>query len=181
MISQSLWLLMGVANDAESFAYDNMLNGIYSYDIAKKKTTLLTKMDHIDDITLLNGDGYYSSKEGYFVFDKKSGETKKLPIDIDENTTQYGLLRKAGDSLYIAFLSEDSDKVIYYCFENDKKKELMSLPVEKSFSIASICGQSVYVKYTNDKGKLCLGVISLDELNKGVFEPKELRCFDDEE
>lgn len=171
----------GVANDAESFAYDNMLNGIYSYDIAKKKTTLLTKMDHIDDITLLNGDGYYSSKEGYFVFDKKSGETKKLPIDIDENTTQYGLLRKAGDSLYIAFLSEDSDKVIYYCFENDKKKELMSLPVEKSFSIASICGQSVYVKYTNDKGKLCLGVISLDELNKGVFEPKELRCFDDEE
>lgn len=33
----------------------------------------------------------------------------------------------------------------------------------------------------NDNGKLCLGVISLDELNKGVFEPKELRCFDDEE
>mgnify|MGYP000240694248 FL=1 len=71
--------------------------------------------------------------------------------------------------------------MVYYRFENDKKKELMSLPVEKSFSIASICGQSVYVTYTSDNGKLCLGVISLDELNKGVFEPKELRCFDDEE
>lgn len=52
---------------------------------------------------------------------------------------------------------------------------------EKAFGIASICGQSVYVTYTNDNGKFCLGVISLDELNKGVFEPKELRSFDDEE
>ena len=36
--------------------------------------------------------------------------------------------------------------------------------------------------YTDDERQSCaLGVISLDELNKGVFEPKELRCFDDEE
>lgn len=171
----------GASDDAESFAYDNMLNGIYQYDIADEKTICLTEIDHINDLRLLDGDGYYSSKDGYFVFDKKSGETKTLPIDIDENTTQYGSLRKAGDSLYIAFSKENSGEVVYYRFENDKKKELMSLPVEKSFSIASICGQSVYVTYTSDNGKLCLGVISLDELNKGVFEPKELRCFDDEE
>lgn len=69
----------------------------------------------------------------------------------------------------------------YYRLKDDKSEELMKLSTEKAFGIASICGQSVYVTYTNDNGKLCLGVISLDELNKGVFEPKELRCFDDEE
>ena len=50
-----------------------------------------------------------------------------------------------------------------------------------SYTHLDVYKRQVYVTYTNDNGKLCLGVISLDELNKGVFEPKELRCFDDEE
>ena len=65
----------GASDDAESFAYDNMLNGIYQYDIADEKTTCLTEIDHINDLSLLDGDGYYSSKDGYFVF----AEESKLP------------------------------------------------------------------------------------------------------
>ena len=170
----------GASDDAESFAYDNMLNGIYQYDIADEKTTCLTEIDHINDLRLLDGDGYYSSKDGYFVFDTESRQTRQLPIDAD-GKTQYGPLKKSGDFLYYALSEEKSDEVTYYRLKDDKSEELMKLSTEKAFSIASICGQSVYVTYTNDNGKLCLGVISLDELNKGVFEPKELRCFDDEE
>ena len=170
----------GASDDAESFAYDNMLNGIYQYDIADEKTTCLTEIDHINDLRLLDGDGYYSSKDGYFVFDTESRQTRQLPIDAD-GKTQYGPLKKSGDFLYYALSEEKSDEVTYYRLKDDKSEELMKLSTEKAFGIASICGQSVYVTYTNDNGKFCLGVISLDELNKGVFEPKELRCFDDEE
>lgn len=170
----------GATADAESFAYDNMLNGIYQYDIADEKTTCLTEIDHINNLRLLDGDGYYSSKDGYFVFDTESRQTRQLPIDAD-GKTQYGPLKKSGDFLYYALSEENSDEVTYYRLKDDKSEELMKLSTEKAFGIENICGQSVYVTYTNDNGKLCLGVISLDELNKGVFEPKELRCFDDEE
>lgn len=86
----------GASDDAESFAYDNMLNGIYQYDIADEKTTCLTEIDHINDLSLLDGDGYYSSKDGYFVFDTESRQTRQLPIDAD-GKTQYGPLKKSGD------------------------------------------------------------------------------------
>ena len=90
-----------------------MLNGIYQYDIADEKTTSLTEIDHINDLRLLDGDGYYSSKDGYFVFDTESRQTRQLPIDAD-GKTQYGQLKKSGDFLYYALSEEKSDDVTLY-------------------------------------------------------------------
>lgn len=169
----------GAAADAESFAYDNMLHDIYRYDISEKKTELLTEIDHINDLTLLDGDGYYSSKDGYFVFDTESRQTRQLPIDAD-GKTQYGSLKKSGDFLYYALSEENSDEVTYYRLKDDKSEELMKLSTEKAFGIENICGQSVYVNYTDDEGEFSLGVISLDNLNKGNFNPRKLRCYNEE-
>lgn len=170
----------GATDDAESFAYDNMLNGIYRYDIADEKTTCLTEIDHINNLRLLDGDGYYSSKDGYFVFDTESRQTRQLPIDAD-GKTQYGPLKKSGDFLYYALSEENSDEVTYYRLKDDKSEELMKLSTEKAFGIENICGQSVYVNYTDDEGEFSLGVISLDDLNKGNFNPRKLRCYNEEE
>ena len=169
----------GATADAESFAYDNMLNGIYQYDIADEKTTCLTEIDHINNLRLLDGDGYYSSKDGYFVFDTESRQTRQLPIDAD-GKTQYGPLKKSGDFLYYALSEENSDEVTYYRLKDDKSEELMKLSTEKAFGIENICGQSVYVNYTDDEGEFSLGVISLDNLNKGNFNPRKLRCYNEE-
>lgn len=169
----------GASDDAESFAYDNMLHDIYRYDISEKKTELLTEIDHINDLTLLDGDGYYSSKDGYFVFDTESRQTRQLPIDAD-GKTQYGSLKKSGDFLYYALSEENSDEVTYYRLKDDKNEELMKLSTEKAFGIENICGQSVYVNYTDDEGEFSLGVLSLDDLNKGNFNPRKLRCYNEE-
>ena len=169
----------GASDDAESFAYDNMLHDIYRYDISEKKTELLTEIDHINDLTLLDGDGYYSSKDGYFVFDTESRQTRQLPIDAD-GKTQYGPLKKSGDFLYYALSEENSDEVTYYRLKDDKNEELMKLSTEKAFGIENICGQSVYVNYTDDEGEFSLGVLSLDDLNKGNFNPRKLRCYNEE-
>lgn len=170
----------GAAADAESFAYDNMLHDIYRYDISEKKTELLTEIDHINDLRLFDGYGYYSSKDGYFVFDTESRQTRQLPIDAD-GKTQYGPLKKSGDFLYYALSEENSNEVTYYRLKDDKSEELMKLSTEKAFGIENICGQSVYVNYTDDEGEFSLGVISLDDLNKGNFNPRKLRCYNEEE
>lgn len=78
------------------------------------------------------------------------------------------------------FLKKKSDEVTYYRLKDDKSEELMKLSTEKAFGIASICGQSVYVNYTDDEGEFSLGVISLDNLNKGNFNPRKLRCYNEE-
>ena len=169
----------GVADDAESFAYDNILHGIYRYDIADEKTTCLTEIDHINYLRLFDGYGYYSSKDGYFVFDTESRQTRQLSIDAD-GKTQYGPLKKSGDFLYYALSEENSDEVTYYRLKDDKSEELMKLSTEKAFGIENICGQSVYVNYTDDEGEFSLGVISLDDLNKGNFNPRKLRCYNEE-
>lgn len=89
-------------------------------------------------------------------------------------------LKKSGDFLYYALSEENSDEVTYYRLKDDKSEELMKLSTEKAFGIENICGQSVYVNYTDDEGEFSLGVISLDNLNKGNFNPRKLRCYNEE-
>ena len=96
----------------------------------RKKQNFLTEIDHINDLTLLDGDGYYSSKDGYFVFDTESRQTRQLPIDAD-GKTQYGPLKKSGDFLYYALSEENSDEVTYYRLKDDKSEELMKLSTER--------------------------------------------------
>lgn len=167
-------------NNAEFFDYDNMLYEIYRYDIANENTTLLKTLDHISNLQLLDGNAYYVSQEGCFVFDKISGETKELAIDKDAGTL-WGGFAKHEDALYYSLFDSDSDEVIYYRMENGESDELMRMLPEDSFGIVNICGSSVYINYTDDKGRFCLGVLSIDDLNQGRFKTRELRCYDEEE
>ena len=81
---------------------------------------------------------------------------------------------------YDPIAGENSDEVTYYRVKDDKSEELMKLSTEKAFGIENICGQSVYVNYTDDEGEFSLGVLSLDDLNKGNFNPRKLRCYNEE-
>jgi hypothetical protein len=175
-------LMIGDAaeNDFESFDYENMLYEIYRYDIANDNTVLVKSLDHISDLQMLDGDAYYVTQDGYFVFDKKSGETKELAIDRDAGTLWGGFKKHEAD-LYYALFDNDSDEVTYYRIENGKTDELLKVSSEDSFGIQNICGDSVYINYTNDSGRFCLGVLSIDDLNHGKFNVKELRCYDEEE
>lgn len=168
-------------NDFESFVYENMLYEIYRYDIANENTALIKTIDHISDLQLIDGDAYYVSKEGYFVFDKKSGETKELAIDIDAGTLRGGGLKKHENALYYALFDSAGNEITYYRMENGETDELMRVPPEDSFGIVNICGQAVYINYTDDKGRFCLGVLRIDDFSQGRFIPRELRCYDEEE
>lgn len=166
--------------DAESFNYDNMLYEVYKYDIVNESTTLLKTFDHISDLQLLDGNAYCVSKEGYFMFDKESGEIKELPIDKDAGIL-WGGFAKHEDALYYALFDSDSNEVTYYRMENGESNELIRRLSENSFGIVNICGQSVYINYTDDKGRFCLGVLSIDDLNQGRFKTRKLRCYNEEE
>ncbi|MBD5539726.1 MAG: hypothetical protein HDR00_00745 [Lachnospiraceae bacterium] len=166
-------------NNAEFFDYDNMLYEIYRYDIANKNTMLLKTFDHINNLQMLDGNAYYASQGGCFVVDKENGETKELAIDKDAGTL-WGGFAKHEDALYYALFDSDSNEVTYYRMENDESDELMRMPSEDSFGIVNICGQSVYINYTDDKGRFCLGVLSIDDLDQGKFRARELRCYDEE-
>jgi hypothetical protein len=175
-------LMVGDAaeSDFDSFVYENMLYEIYRYDIANGDNVLVKTFDHISDFQMLDGDGYYATKEGYFVFDKESGETQEIAIDKAAGTL-WGRFRKHEAALYYALFDSDSNEVTYYRIENGKTDELLKVSSEDSFGIQNICGDSVYINYTNDSGIFCLGVLSIDDLNQGKFNVKELRCYDEEE
>ena len=114
------------------------------------------------------------------MFDKKSGETKELAIDKNSGTL-WGKFAKYNAAFYYAVYSDENEKVTYYRMENGKSEELTRVPPEDSFGIVNICGQSVYINYTDDRGRFCLGVLSIDDFNQGKFIPRELRCYDEEE
>ncbi len=174
-----LMLEQAAEDNVPLFDYDNMLYEIYRYDIANGNTTRLKTFDHINSLQLLEGNAYYVSQEGCFVFDKKSGKTKELPIDKGDKTL-WGGFAKHEDALYYTLFDSGSNEVTYYRMENGKSDELMKMLSEDSFGIVNICGQSVYINYTDDKGRVCLGVLSIDELNQGKFKARKLRCYDEE-
>lgn len=175
-------LMVGDAaeNDFESFCYENMLQELYKYDLYNDNTVLVKSFDHISYFRMLEGNVYYATKEGYFVFDHENGETKELAIDKDSGLL-YGGIKKHEEDLYYALFDDAGNKVTYYRIKNGKTEELLTVPSEDSFGIANICGNSVYINYTNDNGKFCLGVLDLDDFNNGKFIVKELRYYNEEE
>ena len=42
-----------------------------------------------------------------------------------------------------------------------------------------ICGTSVYINYY-DHGDFCLGVMNINDLNNGIFNPRKLRRYNEE-
>ena len=149
----------GAENNSNSFSYNHMLYEIYKYDIKGKRTIRIKTFDHLSNLQLAEGSAYGECQEDYFVFDLKSGETKELPIDRNTKTAS-GRFTKQGDTLYYALLDSDREEVIYYCMKEEKINELMRMPSASAFGIVNICGSSVYINYTDEKGRFCLGVLS---------------------
>lgn len=167
---------------AEPFLSEHRTFEIYRYDIASGKTTLVKALDHVMYPQMVDGDAYYFTSEGFFVYDGQSGETAKLPVERGEQEEICGPYRKGGNALYYSLLNPDSSEVTTYRLEGGKVYEMAKeARGDSSYSVAMICGKSVYVNYTDGEGRDCLGVLSLDDYNHGKFNVKKLRCSDDEE
>ena len=167
-------------NNAESFAYENMIYDLYQYNIEKQSTELLKSFDHIISFQLLENEAYYSTKDGWYVFDPDSKQSRKLGIDVYGGDIS-GTFVKNEDALYYNVLDNDGEEYIYCQMENGKCSELMRVKSEDSFIVENICGNSVYIDYTNNNGEFCLGVVNLDDYNNGKFEPRELRALNEDE
>ena len=168
-------LMIGEAleNDFETFIHDHLIEELYRYDIQGQETTLVRSFRYIHTAHLLDGDVYYQTDEGFFVYDRKSGETEKLPIGKDA----MGLYGNK-DNLYFCRLNESNEDV-YYHYANGKVTELLSVPAEESIAVANIRGDTVYIGYY-ENGRFCLGAVNLHEFNEGKFNVKRLRYYNAE-
>lgn len=165
----------------EAAMYDHRVFEVYRYDIAAGKTTLLKTLDHVMYPQMLDGDVYYVTPEGFYVYDSGSGETSKLPIERDEREP-YGLFAKSEKAFYYSLSVPGSDEVTTYRLEGGKVYEVLKKTRGGSYlSVVMICGESVYVNYDDEDGRGCLGVLSLDDYNHGKVNVKKLRCLDEEE
>ena len=165
----------------EAAMYDHRVFEVYRYDIADGKTTLLKTLDHVMYPQMLDGDVYYVTPEGFYVYDSGSGETSKLPIERDEREP-YGLFAKSEKAFYYSLSVPGSDEVTTYRLEGGKVYEVLKKTRGGSYlSVVIICGESVYVNYDDEDGRGCLGVLSLDDYNHGKVNVKKLRCLNEEE
>ena len=165
----------------EAAVYDHRVFEVYRYDIADGKTTLLKTLDHVMYPQMLDGDVYYVTPEGFYMYDSGSGETSKLPIERDEREP-YGLFAKSEKAFYYSLSVPGSDEVTTYRLEGGKVYEVLKKTRGGSYlSVVMICGESVYVNYDDEDGRGCLGVLSLDDYNHGKVNVKKLRCLDEEE
>ena len=168
-------------NDFETFIYDNVLYDIYRYDIKTKETSLIKELDHIYGAQMLDGDIYYTSKDGYFVLDKQTAEITELDAVermVPEDKMLFGKFDKIGDELYFSY--SDADNMVVYCrVEGTDITELLKVP--EAFIINSFCGSSIYVSYYDDEGRFCLGIMDMEDFNKGVYHPRRLRYYNEDE
>ena len=166
----------------EAAMYDHRVFEVYRYDIADGKTTLLKTLDHVMYPQMLDGDVYYVTPEGFFVYDGQSGETTKLPMEWDGRRVPYGLFFKSSSAFYYALSDSDTAEVTTYRLEDGKVNEVSKKRRGGStFSVVMICGDSVYIDYDDENGRLCLGVMSLDDYNHGKQDVKKLRYVNEDE
>ena len=169
------------SNGYENFAYENMLHDVYFFDIKQQKTNLIREINHIYSLELLSGNAYFDSEEGYFVLNKETGEISAIEAVTDKVPSDEMLFRgfeKAGDILYFSFRDETGE-VVYCRISGDEAEELLRLPEENSFGIQCICGDIVYINYTDERG-FCLGLIRLDDFNNGIYQPRRLKYYNEE-
>ena len=160
--------------DFEAFYNEHLEYDLYRYDIAEKETVLVKTLKHVKSPQMAESDVYYFTEDGLFAYDGKSGETKQIPI-----ANASGQMQKAKDAAYIGAYSDDRSERIYYRVKNGQIEELMRRPSDDSFIIAAICGESVYIDYT-ENGQYWLCVLSMDDLNHNRFNPRKLRNYDEE-
>lgn len=91
----------------DSFAYENILYDMYSYDIVSGKKKLLKTFDHVYDIKMSEGNIFYSAKDGYFMYDKDNDNIKELNIK-DKPEEKYGSIFTNNGSLYYSIKKDDS-------------------------------------------------------------------------
>ncbi len=156
--------------DYTPFFIEHMHYEYCRYDIASGKTELVKKLDRLSEAQLEDGDIYFKNSEGCFVFDRKSGETVKLSVPEGA-----GGFHKGRNAVYFSVCDRSNDKATYYRMKDGTVNELMSLPNARSFAIANICGESVYIGYYDENGEFMDGVLSLEDLDRGEFNVRKLR------
>ncbi len=167
--------------DFEDFTYDNLLHDIYKYDIKNNENFLLSEIDHIHNLELHGKDVYFTTKDGYYNYNISSGETVSLDIVgnvAPKDKNRFRGFTKNGNDLYFSYLN-DNNEVAYFLLRGTNLKELMRIPNESSFIMDCICGTSVYIGYY-DHGDFCLGVMNINDLNNGIFNPRKLRRYNEE-
>lgn len=167
--------------DFEDFTYDNLLHDIYKYDIKNNENFLISEIDHIHDLELHGKDVYFTTKDGYYNYNISSGETVSLDIVgnvAPKDKNRFRGFTKNGNDLYFSYLNENNE-VAYCLLKGSDIKELMRIPNESSFIMDCICGTTVYVNYY-DHGDFCLGVMNINDLNNGIFNPRKLRRYNEE-
>lgn len=167
-----LMISEGMEKDYETFLYDHLVEELYRYDIKTQETTLVKSFRQLSSIHFLEGDVLYNTKEGFFLYDRRSGKTEKLPIENDARGI-YG----SKDSLYFCRFPGNNE-AIYYRYANGKVEELLRTAAAESIAIASIRGDTMYIGYY-DNGSYCLGAVSLREFNQGIFNVKRLRYYNE--
>ncbi|MBO4788977.1 MAG: hypothetical protein J5531_08755 [Lachnospiraceae bacterium] len=181
-VSDEEFMKIAAGNGAQNFLYDCRTFEIYRFDIVTGKTTLVKGLDHVMYPQLLDGDAYYVTPEGFFVYDGQSGETTKLPMEWDGRRVPYGLFFKSSSAFYYALSDPDTAEVTTYRLEDGKVYEVSKKRRGGStFSVVMICGDSVYIDYDDENGRLCLGVMSLDDYNHGKQDVKKLRYVNEDE
>ena len=142
---------------------------------------MLSEIDHIYNLELHGKDVYFTTKDGYYNYNISSGETVSLDIVgnvAPKDKNRFRGFTKNGNDLYFSYLNENNE-VAYCLLKGSDIKELMRIPNESSFIMDCICGTSVYIGYY-DHGDFCLGVMNINDLNNGIFNPRKLRRYNEE-
>lgn len=155
-------------NEFETFYHDHLLFRLYRYDIATGEKTLLKAFDHMAPPEFVDGDVYYRTSEGCFLFEYKSGESVKLPVAANARA-----FHKDQGALYYCCTDEKTGKSVYCRLENGQVTELIRVSKEESFVIMAMSGGSVYVGFM-EGDNYCLGVVSLEDFNRGNYNVRKL-------
>ncbi|MBR7019769.1 MAG: hypothetical protein IKI15_01775 [Lachnospiraceae bacterium] len=159
------------SDDFAAFMKSHLVFELYRYDIASEAKTLLKTFAFTESPEFTDGDVFYQTSDGYFLYDRKSGESVKLPIAAGS-----GRVCRNNGVLYYNYVEEGSRQRVYCRLVNGTAEELMRMADDESFVIMAMCGKSVYVGYS-EGNSYCMGVMSLDDLDHGNFNVKDLRYF----
>ncbi len=104
--------------------------------------------------------------------------TNELETEVDMELFLGGV-KKQGNSLYYIVNDSSGSEEIGYRIKNGKNTELFRVPLGEAPAICVICGNYIYVKYTEKDGSFCLGVMELDEFEQGKINIRKLRNYNE--
>lgn len=163
----------GLQGDYETFFYDHLLFDFYRYDIAKNETTLVKSISQAKSAHFVGNEVYYETRDGWYAIDLK-GETRKF--EVPESAAGFC---KSKDAVYFCCRDYSTNTATYYRMKGEKVEVVMKRTIKEAFIFQCICGNSVYIGYDDEQGNYCFGVLSLEDLDRGLFNVRKLRGYNE--